>query len=322
MRQTHPLLSLISLCILITIWQVDTAGSMVGAPQWSGPRKNEKTIPAKKLATIFPKAKKFVTKNVALTPEKVASIEKEIGAKLGSKDLKPTFYIALNEDKKPMGLVLFVTVKGPNGAIDGGVGLDMNGKIIKVEVYKHKEASGIAGEKFLKQFIGKGIEDKFLVGEDVKSIAGQQKASQAVTLIPKKMLAMSYALFLKKPETTVAEDEPYDLTELMQLMQGDYDIIRDYFQTEENKEPAVEAAKQLGEYVKLIGDFEPSKNAEQRDEYTYFQQKVHSALQQFAVALEKEGISDHTKEQWQDILDLVNKAHLRFSDRSIDLDED
>ena len=54
---------------------------------------------------------------------------------------------------------------------------------------------------------------------------------------------MSYALFLKKPETTVAEDEPYDLTELMQLMQGDYDIIRDYFQTEENKEPAVEAAK-------------------------------------------------------------------------------
>ena len=83
----------------------------------------------------------------------------------------------------------------------------------------------------------------------------------------------------------------------------------------------MEAAKQLGEYVKLIGDFEPSKNAEQRDEYTYFQQKVHSALQQFAVALEKEGISDHTKEQWQDILDLVNKAHLRFSDRSIDLDE-
>ena len=309
MRQTHTLLSLISLCILIMIWQVDTVGS------------NEKTIPAKRLASIFPKAKKFVTKNVALTPEKVASIEKEIGAKLGSKDLLPTFYIALNEDKKPMGLVLFVTVKGPNGAIDGGVGLDMNGKIIKVEVYKHKEASGIAGGKFLKQFIGKGIEDKFLVGEDVKSIVGQQKASQAVTLIPKKMLAMSYALFLKKPETTVAEDEPYDLTELMQLMQGDYDIIRDYFQTEENKEPAVEAAKQLGEYVKLIGDFEPSKNAEQRDEYTYFQQKVHSALQQFAVALEKEGVSDHTKEQWQDILDLVNKAHLRFSDRSIDLDE-
>ena len=36
MRQTHPLLSLISLCILITIWQVDTAGSMVGGAAMVG----------------------------------------------------------------------------------------------------------------------------------------------------------------------------------------------------------------------------------------------------------------------------------------------
>jgi len=308
-------LFLIAMWSLLPIWQADTA--------WA----DEKTIPTKTLASIFPKAKEFVAKNAALTPDKVAPIEKELGAKLAPEDLKPTFYIALNEEKKPMGLVLFVDVKGPHDAINGGVGLDMQGKVVKVEVYKHKEAAGIADEKFLKQLIGKGIEDPFQVGKDVQPIAGQEVASQAVALIPKKMLLMSYALFLKKPTPKVEEKspeliEPYNLKELMEIMKGYYNLIRDYFQTGENKEAAVEAAERLSKYARLIGDFEPPKNPDQTDEYAYFQQKVQSALQQFAQTLKKEGVSDHTKKQWQELLDLVNKAHLRFSEEPIDLDKD
>ena len=65
-----------------------------------------------------------------------------------------------------MGLVLFVGAKGPNGIIEGAVGLDMRGKVVKVEIYEHKESDPIAAVGFLNQFIGMGIDNAFKVGED------------------------------------------------------------------------------------------------------------------------------------------------------------
>ena len=327
MRSRAVALCLIVLLGMLTVLSIPVTGA------------HEKTWPGKKLASMFPKAEKFVAKKAVLTPEKVASIEKEIGTKLRSEDLKPTFYIALNEKKKPMGLVLFVDVKGPHRVIDGGVGLDMNGKVVKVEVYKHKEAAGISDDKFLKQFIGKGIEDKFQIGQDVQSVVDQEQASQAVALMPKKMLAMSYALFLKRKGKPKAEartdpdheqshahghevDEIEDLKALMHLMHEPYIRIREYFKNGENQPDAVKAAKRLGEYAKLIPHFVPPKNPNNEEEYVYLQKKAHDALHEFAETLEKEGISEKTQKQWQDIIDLVNKAHLRFSVEEVDLDED
>ena len=43
-------------------------------------------------------------------------------------------------------------------------------------------------------------------------------------------------------------------------------------------------------------------------------------LLELAEALEEEGISDATREQWDTIVTLVNQAHLRFSEEEIDLD--
>ena len=64
----------------------------------------ESTLPSEKLASIFPNAKSFIEKKADLTPEKVASIEEEIGTTLRPEDLKPTFYIAVNENKKATGI--------------------------------------------------------------------------------------------------------------------------------------------------------------------------------------------------------------------------
>ncbi len=286
---------------------------------------------SEKLPSIFPNAKSFVEKKADLTPEKVASIEEEIGTTLRPEDLKPTFYIAVNENKKPRGLALFVSVKGPNGVISGGVGLDMTGKVLKVKIYKHSEAAGVADAKFLKQFNGKGIEDKFKVGEDVEPLAGAQAASQAVALMPKKTLAISYALFLKRPAKAEEEApeviEPEDLKEVMAMMKDEYDLIRAYFQKgaeskDSDKAAAVQAAQRLRKHTKLIDYFEPPKNPNETKEYTYFQQQFHNAINEFAQTLEAEGISEKTQKQWQEIIDVVNKAHLRFSVEEIDLDED
>jgi Na+-translocating ferredoxin:NAD+ oxidoreductase RnfG subunit len=288
----------------------------------------ETTVPSEKLAAIFPNAKNFVEKKSDLTPEKVTSIEAEIETNLRPEDLKPTFYIAVDENKKPVGLALLVAVEGPNGIISGGVGLDMTGKVVKVDVHKHSEAAGITGDEFLRQFIGKGVEDKFEVGDDIEPLAGEEAAAQAVALMPKKMLAISYALFLKRPakaeEETPEMIEPEDLKEVMAMMKDEYDVVRAYFQKgdDQDKAAAVQAAKELGKHIEFLVDFEPPKNPNNTEEYTYFREQFHDAIHEFAQTLEAEGISEKTQKQWQEIIDVVNKAHLRFSVEEIDLDED
>ena len=294
---------------------------------------HETEWPGQKLASIFPKAKKFVQRSAVLTPAKMAAIEKELGAKLRAEDQKPVFYIPINEKKKPMGLVLFVDAQGPRGVIDGAVGLDMKGKVVKVAVYNHNESDAIAADKFLEQFIGMDIDNTFNIGEDVMAVKGHEAASEAIALLPKKTLAMSYALFLKrKPkketqpevgETSGSDSETpeiKDLGELMMLMLDVYLEIAAYFDTGEDKAKAVAAAKQLVTYAKRIADFEPPENAEQTEEYATLQGEFVETLMQFAASLEKEGISDETRAQWETIEELVNQAHDRFSGKSIELE--
>ena len=293
---------------------------------------HETEWPGQKLATIFPEAKKFVQRTAVLTPNKIASIEKELEAKLRAEDQKPVFYIPISEEKKPIGLVFFADAKGPLGVIEGAVGLDMKGKVVKVAVYEHKESDAIAGDEFLKQFIGMDIDNAFRVGEDVEAAEGHEAASNAVALIPKKTLVMSYALFLKRkpkpdaekapePDTPEAElPEAEDLKALMALMLDDYFVVVDYFDEKESKEKAIGAAKRLAKYAKSISSFEPPKNADQTEEYVYLQDTFGENLLKFAGALEQEGISDETREQWDAIVTLINQAHLRFSEEEIDLD--
>ncbi len=293
---------------------------------------HETEWPGEKLAAIFPKAKKFVQRNAVLTPEKVKSIEKELGSKLRKEDQKPVFYIPINEQKKPMGLVLFVDVKGPRGVIDGAVGLNMKGKVVKVAIYEHKETDAITSEKFLKQFVGKGIDDDFEVGKDIEVIKGQDDATKAVILIPRKTLLMSYALFLKrKPKTDVEktpqpEEDPEelpeveDLKELMIMMVDEYFVIVDYFDEKEEKADAVASAKKLATYTKAISQFEPPKNADQTEEYAEMQDKFSKTLKEFAEAIDKNGITDETRKQWDAIDALIKQAHIRFSEEDIDLE--
>ena len=303
---------------------------IMSAPLLSNAREIESVD--QKLAVIFPKAKKFVQRNPVLAPDQISSIEKELGVKLRSEDLKPVFYIPISDKKKPMGLVLFADALGARDVIQGAVGLDMKGKIIKVEIYEHKESDAISREEFLGQFIGMGIDDAFKVGVDIAAIEGHEDASNAVALIPKKTLVMSYALFRKQepksdtekaPEPDIPEEdvpEVDDLKALMALMIDDYFVVVDYFDEKETKEKAIEAAKQLAKYGKIISDFEPPKNADQTEEYVYLQDEFSENLLKFAETLEREGISDETRKQWDVIVTLVNQAHLRFSEEEIDLD--
>ena len=316
-----------------TLWVFIGILLIVGAISQSRPADaHEKEWPGQKLKTFFPEAKKFVQRSVVLTPTKITAIEKELGSKLRKEDHKPVFYIPLNAKNKPIGLVLFADTQGPRGVIDGAVGLNMKGKIVKVAVYEHKESDAIAAEKFLKQFIGMDIDSPFKVGKDVKAVKGQEAASKAVALLPKKTLVMSYALFLKRKPKPKPEKQPQtdsqteempevkDLKELMMLMVDAYLNIVDYFETGKDKAKAVAAAKQLVTYAKGIAAFEPPKNAEQVKEYAALHEKFGKTLTEFAERLEQDGISDETRKQWKTIVALVKQAHRQFSEKEVDLE--
>ena len=59
---------------------------ILSTPLLSNARETESSD--QKLAeTIFPKAKKFIQRNPVLTPDKIVSIERELGVKLRSEDL-------------------------------------------------------------------------------------------------------------------------------------------------------------------------------------------------------------------------------------------
>ena len=294
--------------------------------------RHEAELPGQKLVAIFPKAKKFVQRDPVLTPDQIVSIEKGLGVKLQPRDLKPVFYIPISAEKKPMGLVLFADAERPNSVIKGAVALDMRGKVVKVKIYEHQESDAIVSEKFLKQFVGMGIDDAFKVGVDIAAAEGHEDASNAVALMAKKTLVKSYALFAKQKPKHEAEEVPEpdmpeeempeveDLKALMALMIDDYFVVVNYFDEKESKTKAVEAAKRLARYTKDISKFEPPKNADQTEEYIYLQDRFSETLLKFAEALEREGISDETRKQWDTLIELIDQAHLRFSEEEIDLD--
>ena len=83
----------------------------------------------------------------------------------------------------------------------------------------------------------------------------------------------------------------------------------------------MKAARQLESYIEYIDYFEPPNNPNETEEYAYFQDQVSESLSQFVDALEKEGVSANSKRHWERVLDLVDKAHLRFSIDEVDLDD-
>ena len=294
---------------------------------------SENPIPEKTPSLFFPNAQNFVLKNLTLPADKVSSIESALGTKLKRSDLTPTFHIATNSNKKPLGAVVFLSVDSPRGELRGGIGLNMQGKVVRVEISKSTDVTGITDREFLDQFTGMGIEDAFQVGEDVKPLSGQEDVSKSVALLPRKALLMTYALYAKKqqpiPESTdVAEafpderHEPETLIELMEMMKEAYIVVREYFQSPTDRAVAVKAAKQLENYIQYIDNFEPLNNPNETEEYAYFQDQVSESLSQLVDTLDKEGASDNSRQQWEGVLDLVDKAHLRFSIDEVDLDED
>ncbi|MFQ5681515.1 MAG: hypothetical protein ACE5GG_05670 [Candidatus Omnitrophota bacterium] len=138
---------------------------------------HEVSWPGKRLAKLMPEAESFRQRQVSFSAEQPGSIEKDLGQKVSGEDRSPIFYVAYGKDKKTLGVVVFVDVRGGLGVIELSLAMDDKGRISKIDVWENEDSDKIEERKFLGQFIGKSDYDAFRVGDDVRAIEGQEASS-------------------------------------------------------------------------------------------------------------------------------------------------
>lgn len=144
---------------------------------------------------LFPQARDYKTRTLKMTPERIAAIERAIGAKLEDTERKEfdLYEITGLQDGKSqkLGTVLALAGKGEYGSIEVVVGVDGVGKLTGAYIQRARERSSKAlqSPEFLNQFAGKTKTDGFDMGKDLKPASPEaEAASRVVAFVVKKML--------------------------------------------------------------------------------------------------------------------------------------
>lgn len=180
----------------------------------------------KALKKMFPDEKNIVTEVRALTDDEIARIKERLGGKLvhfqkGSKlkkskaaaevekgTIEYTFYF-VEKDGIREKVAVIEEQPGKWGTVKFIIAL--NAKTAKVEnlavmAYKEKRGRPIARRNFLKQFIGKGSDDKIKVRKDIRAISGATISSDSTCFAVKKVIVLYEEVFLAK-ETKEEKEE-------------------------------------------------------------------------------------------------------------------
>ena len=153
--------------------------------------------PERTMTRLFPEARDYRTVSVAVTPDKLATIEKRLGSAVLPGQREQFQYFEMLDDKgNVIGYTQAVTQKGEFGAIEMVFGLSMEHKITGLYIQRARERdSSFRDETFLKGFSNTGISDA-----DKLSDPNADKgtiATRAVTLGIKKELIIFDELVLK-----------------------------------------------------------------------------------------------------------------------------
>lgn len=159
--------------------------------------------PGEKLKTLFPQAASFDQKNLYVSDEKKAVLEKALGGRLPEEDLKPSIYLAIVKDSpeaapKKAAAIIFIDAHGEGGKIEMGVVVNGKGELMKVHIFENKEPETISKPTFLKQFEGKKESDTFKVGADITTAGATVKSAQAVASGARRGLLVINEMFRKK----------------------------------------------------------------------------------------------------------------------------
>lgn len=160
----------------------------------------------KALAEMLPGAESVEKVARAVTAEELAALKARLGGSL-SADSKTSpdpkelvFHFGIKGGKR-VSVAVFDAQPGKWGVVGFVVGLDAaTGKVTNMAVTTLSEKRGrpVALKSFLKQFFGKGKDDKFEVGKDVNAIAGATVSTKAAAFAARKAVAVYGTLFFGK----------------------------------------------------------------------------------------------------------------------------
>ncbi len=159
--------------------------------------------PGEKLKVLYPDAVSFEQKNLYVSDEQRAHIEKLLGSRLPEEDLKPSIYLAVvktDPDERPRkaAALMFVDAHGEAGKIEMGVVVSVKGELLRVIVFENNEIAEVSQQAFLRQFEGKRASDAFAVGKDIAAPAGAAKAAQAIASGAKRGITIINEMFRKR----------------------------------------------------------------------------------------------------------------------------
>lgn len=135
------------------------------------------------LTQVLPSAETIEQKTVVLSAEQKRLIEQNAHIEFESQfDRKFQFYIGTSEGKI-VGYAIPDTVHGKWGPIRYLLAVNPDGVVANVVVLEYQEKRGrpTAKKRFLRQYIGKGINDPIKLKKDIDGITGATISSRGIT---------------------------------------------------------------------------------------------------------------------------------------------
>jgi Na+-translocating ferredoxin:NAD+ oxidoreductase RnfG subunit len=145
---------------------------------------------AKKIT--FPTASSFNEIIININDDILKKVAKKSGISKMTKDKETKVFQAINSNGENLGYFFIDKVYGKHELITYSVGIDTNGAIKHIEILEYKESYGgqVSNEAWRKQFIGKTIESKFELNNDIKNISGATLSCKHITDGVKRILSL------------------------------------------------------------------------------------------------------------------------------------
>lgn len=143
---------------------------------------------------FFPKADQFVAKEWPLTD----AIKDEVKSLAGVSVRYDTQQaVAAMQGEQQLGWVIVDNVIGKHEFITYAVALTMDGKVQGIEILSYRETHGgqIRNPEWRLRFVGKTVQDKFKLNQDIPNISGATLSCRNVTDGVKRLLAVQQLLF-------------------------------------------------------------------------------------------------------------------------------
>jgi Na+-translocating ferredoxin:NAD+ oxidoreductase RnfG subunit len=145
---------------------------------------------------LFPDAKVFLESAIHLSDEHLKSIKKIAGVRQRN-PLQQAW--RAERDGQLQGWFLVDDVIGKHEFITYGTAISAEGKVLGIEILSYRETHGgqIRNNKWREYFVGKTINDKFKLNQDIPNISGATLSCRNVTDGVKRLLAI-YQVALQK----------------------------------------------------------------------------------------------------------------------------